>query len=314
MENSSIDIDKIAQELREQYVGRRVGPYYAWNPVSRTQVWQWCAAMGDNNPLYLGGENVIAPPTMLQMWAFRDVHGKYAPGSTDQNVYEVLGKFDAIGYSGSVAVSYDQTYHSYLKEGDEVHNFSSIISITDKKSTGLGEGFFVTERAEYYNQHDELFGEAEVCYFKYLPPEQTAKKPASSPQKIERIRPVENYDSKHYWQGLRDGKLLIQQCDSCATHRHPPQPMCENCQSLEWSAVESSGTGTIYSYTAIHYPEIPPFDYPNAIVLVDMDEGVRLASQLEGCDVQDIKIGSRVKTNIKQVQEGLCLPIFEVTK
>lgn len=314
MDNSPTDLEKKVQELREQYIGQRVGPYYSWNPVSRTQVWQWCAAMGDTNPLYLESDEVIAPPTMLQMWAFRDVHGKYAPGSTDQDVYELLGKLDTIGYSGTVAVSYDQTYHSYLKEGDEVHNYSSIINITDKKSTGLGEGYFVTERAEYFNQDDELFGEAEVTYFKYLPPEQAASQPSSGPKKIERIRPVENYDSKHYWQGLRDGKLLIQKCTGCATHRHPPQPMCENCQSLEWTAIESAGTGTIYSYTAIYYPEIPPFDYPNAIVLVDLDDGVRLASQLEGTEVEDIKIGSRVKTNIKEVQEGLCLPIFEVTE
>jgi uncharacterized OB-fold protein len=272
--------------------------------------------MGDTNPLYLDGEETIAPPTMLQMWAFRDVHGNYAPGSTDKDVYETLTKLNELGYSGSVAVSYDQTYYSYLKAGDTVHNYSSIINITDKKSTGLGEGFFVTESAEYYNQNDELIGKADVTYFKYLPPEAPAGNDNSSagPKKIERIRPVENYDSKHFWQGLRDGKLLIQRCESCNTLRHPPQPMCEKCQSLDWSGIESKGLGTIHSYTVMHYPEIPPFDYPNIIVLIDLDEGVRITSQLEGSDPDDINIGSRVTTNIKEVQEGLSLPIFEVIK
>ena len=60
----------------------------------------------------------------------------------------------------------------------------------------------------------------------------------------------------------------------------------------------------------MHYPEIPPFDYPNAIVLVDLDDGVRITSQLEGVEPEDIKIGSRVIAQIKEVQEGLCLPIF----
>lgn len=308
------NLDEAVQKLRDQYIGQRVGPYYAWNPVSRTQVWQWCAAMGDTNPLYLGGEQAIAPPTMLQMWAFRDVHGQYAPGSTDKDTYEVLTCLNELGYSGSVAVSYDQTYHSYLKEGDNVHNYSTIINITDKKSTGLGEGYFVTERAEYYNQDNELFGEAEVTYFKYLPPEQSgAKAESSAVKKIERIRPVENHDSKHYWQGLRDGKLLIQKCDDCSTHRHPPQPMCEKCQSLNWSSTESSGNGIIHSYTVMHYPEIPPFDYPNAIVLVDLEEGVRLVSQLEGVEPDDIKIGSAVTAQPTQVQEGLSLPIFKLS-
>lgn len=130
--------------------------------------------------------------------------------------------------------------------------------------------------------------------------------------KFERIRPVENYDTAHYWQGLRDGKLLLQECSNCETRRHPPQPMCENCQSLEWQAVESACKGTIHSYTVIHYPEIPPFEYPNAVVLVDLDEGVRLASQLQGTAPEDIRIGDRVTAQFVEVQEGMTLPIFEV--
>ena len=308
------NIDQQVVDLRAEYIGSRVGPYYAWNPVSRTQVWQWCAAMGDENPLYQQGESVVAPPTMLQMWAMRDVHGKYAPGSTEKDTYEVLGRFDQLGYSGTVAVSYDQTYHSYLEEGDLVHNFSTIINITDLKHTGLGEGFFVTERAEYFNQRDELFGEAEITYFKYRPPEQTASSQATTPTKIERIRPVENHDSKHFWEGLRSGKLLIQKCDECHTHRHPPQPMCEKCQSLAWSTTESSGHGTIHSYTAIHYPEIPPFDYPNTIVLVDLEEGVRIAAQLDMKHSKEVAVGLKVSARVEEVQEGLSLPIFEVEK
>lgn len=129
---------------------------------------------------------------------------------------------------------------------------------------------------------------------------------------IERIRPVENYDTQHYWQGLRDGKLLIQQCAACGVRRHPPQPMCEKCQSLDWTTIESGLEGTIHSYTVIHYPEIPPFDYPNAIVLVDLDEGVRLVAQLSGRDPEIIEIGQRVIAKLVEVQDGLTLPMFEV--
>lgn len=304
--------DPAARRLKEQYLGQRIGPCYAWNAVSRTQVWQWCSAMGDANPLYLAGEQVIAPPAMLQMWTLRDLQGRYAPGSVDRDTYEVLSKFDQLGFSATVAVNYDQSYHSYLKEGDRVHTYSTIVDITDRKSTALGEGYFVTEQAEYFNQHDELFGEARITYFKYRPPEQPPGKPPGSRPKIERIRPVENHDSKHYWQGLRDGRLLLQRCDACQTYRHPPQPMCQQCQSLKWSAQPSEGLGTIYSFTVLYYPEIPPFDYPNAIVLVSLDEGVRIASQLAGVAPDEIKIGARVKAHIKPVQEGLSLPVFRL--
>ena len=131
-------------------------------------------------------------------------------------------------------------------------------------------------------------------------------------KQIGRIHPVENHDTQHYWQGLREGKLLIQQCAACGLARHPPQPRCEKCQSLEWTTVESGLGGTIYSYTVIYYPEIPPFEYPNAVVLVDLDEGVRLASQLRGSDPDDIKIGQRVAAKLVEVQDNLTLPVFEV--
>ena len=312
MTEKSENNHKDLQDLRDRYINARVGPYYAWNKVSRTQIWQWCAAMGDTHGEYLDGEHAIAPPTMLQSWTFRDAKDQYAPGSTDKNTYEVLGKLDDLGYFGTVAVSYDQTYQRYLVEGDHIHSYSTIQSISDLKNTGLGEGCFVTEFAEYFDQDSELIGDATITYLKYKPSNPTPQQSDQQPRKIERIRPVENHDSKHYWQGLRDGKLLIQQCSDCQTFRHPPQPMCEACQSLKWQSVESARTGTIYSYTSIHYPEIPPFDYPNSIVLVDMDEGVRIAAQLSGTRHDEIPIGARVIASIEEVQEGLSLPIFSI--
>lgn len=128
--------------------------------------------------------------------------------------------------------------------------------------------------------------------------------------RINRVHPVENHDNAHYWQGLRDGKLLIQQCTQCGVLRHPPQPMCEHCQSLEWGTVVSSGKGTVYTYTVMHYPEIPPFDYPNAIVLVDLDEGVRIVSQLIDAPPPLPHIGMAVEMTIIPVQDGLSLPVF----
>lgn len=314
MSESELTVEKI----REDHINHRLGPYIGWNKVNRAQVWQWCAAMGDTNPLYLENDEVIAPPTMLQMWTMRDVRGNFPEGTVDKNVYEIMDKFGQIGYSATVATNYDQTYHSYLKEGDQVYSYHTIVDVTDKKSTGLGEGYFVTEHAQYYRSNDEikdeLFGEARISYFKYMPPEQTpgASSSGGGIKKIERIRPVENHDSKHFWQGLREGKLLIQQCSNCQVTRHPPQPMCEQCQSIEWNTIESKCEGTIYSYTVMHYPEIPPFDYPNAIVLVDLDEDVRIASQLTGTKPDDIVIGSRVKAKLVEVQDEMTLPVFEV--
>lgn len=170
--------------------GRRRGPYLAFNPVSRVQVWQWCSAMGDHNPLYLDddyrhrqglGSEVVAPPAMMQMWTMRDVNMRFAPGSTDEPPYEVFDVLSRRGFAGNVAVSYDIRFHRLLREGDRAHHFNTIDSISELKRTALGEGYFVVERAEFLDQQERLFAEALITYFQYRPAGDAAAQPAREP-------------------------------------------------------------------------------------------------------------------------------------
>ena len=56
--------------------------------------------------------------------------------------------------------------------------------------------------------------------------------------------------------------------------------MCPVCHSLELEWTPVSGHGTVYSYAFLHHPQHPAFEYPVKAVLVDLDEGVRLVSNL----------------------------------
>lgn len=157
-----------AQRL-EALKNHRLGPYLGFNPVSATQIWQWCSAMGDQNPSYLPGDDQIAPPAMMQMWTMRDINDRYAPGSTDAAPYRVFDEMQAMGYPANVAVSYDISFHRYLRVGERARHFTTVVSISEKKSTTLGVGFFVTERVEYHTQEKGLFAEALITYFQYQP-------------------------------------------------------------------------------------------------------------------------------------------------
>ncbi len=88
-----------------------------------------------------------------------------------------------------------------------------------------------------------------------------------------RIKPPMGLDNAWWWQMADEGKLGIQRCLGCRTLRHPPRPMCGDCHSLDWDAVESSGKGSICSYTVLHHPQFPGYDYPLIIVLVDLAGG-----------------------------------------
>jgi acyl dehydratase len=162
-------------ENLESLKGHRLGPYLSHNPVSATQIWQWCSAMGDNNPCYHPGENQIAPPAMMQMWTMRDINDRYAPGSTAVPPYQVFDDLQAIGYPANVAVSYDIQFHRYLRVGDRAKHFTTVVNISDKKSTRLGTGYFVTERVEYLTNEETLFAEALITYFQYQPAQDSAQ-------------------------------------------------------------------------------------------------------------------------------------------
>jgi len=167
--------------------GQRNGPYRSFNPVSRTQIWQWCAAMGDNNPLYhdeayrrgAGLERPVAPPAMMQMWTMRDVSMQFAPGSTEAPPYAVFDVLAAQGYAANVAVSYDICFHRLLEEGDSAHHFTTIESISALKKTAVGDGYFVVEHAEYFDQHSKLFAEARITYLQYHPASPSPPQPAA---------------------------------------------------------------------------------------------------------------------------------------
>jgi uncharacterized OB-fold protein len=123
-------------------------------------------------------------------------------------------------------------------------------------------------------------------------------------------RPGITRDSEFFWNGLRDGKLLIQRCASCHRLQHPPAPMCPSCQGLEMDAIEASGRGTIHSFVVAHHPPIPPFEYPHVVVLVDLEEGTRLVSRLVGVAPDDVRIGAPVAVEIERIDDSFSIHQF----
>jgi uncharacterized OB-fold protein len=125
-----------------------------------------------------------------------------------------------------------------------------------------------------------------------------------------RIGPWSNTDTQFFWDGTREGKLLVQQCSLCQKLRHPPGPACQHCHSLGWRAVEVSGRGELYSYTVLHHPIAPGFDGPALVVVVQLEEGIRFVSNLVNSSVESLEIGEPLEVIFVDQEEGYTLPIF----
>ena len=130
------------------------------------------------------------------------------------------------------------------------------------------------------------------------------------PAKPTRMRPPLAHDNAWWWEGVDEGRLLIQKCTDCGTLRHPPRPMCHQCQSIGWTGVEASGKGTVHSYTVMHHPPIPGYEYPLAVALIDLEEGTRIVSNIGGVGPEEVHIGMKVQCQIDELEGEFKLPIF----
>jgi uncharacterized OB-fold protein len=128
-----------------------------------------------------------------------------------------------------------------------------------------------------------------------------------------RPRPALTQDNTFFFDGAREGRLLIQRCASCGVLRHPPRPACASCRSFDWDTVESSGRGTVYSYVVVHHPQVPAFDYPLPIAVVELEEGTRLVADLIGIEPDAVAIGMPVTVEFVATDDELTLPMFRPT-
>lgn len=298
-------------------VGKEYGRVYAWDAVNAPMIRQWCELMGVDAAPYLQAGAVVAPPAMLQVWCMEGPEANhYPPGSTTENPYEVLKLLEAQGFPAVVAVNSELSFTRDVREGERLYYTTRLDAVGEEKTTGLGTGFFVTLVMSYFAQAeggDEPVGQLLFRVFKFRPAQAQAPavKPAETPAPAaKRPPPGISDDTRFFWDGARAGRLLIQRCKSCATLRHPPGPVCPSCQSFEWDTLQASGRGTVYSFVVMHYPEVPPFDHPNPIALIELDEGTRLIAQLVGVKPAEVSIGQAVQVEFNHFDGDLVLPQF----
>jgi uncharacterized OB-fold protein len=135
--------------------------------------------------------------------------------------------------------------------------------------------------------------------------------PASRLPTSGRPRPAVSRDTRFFWDGAAEGRLLIQRCTACQTLRHPPGPACPRCQSFDWDTLESTGLGTVRSYTVLHHPKPAGFTEPAIVALVDLDEGTRILSNIDA-DPADVAIDARVSVFFLPQAEGWTVPQFRL--
>lgn len=136
--------------------------------------------------------------------------------------------------------------------------------------------------------------------------------PTSTPPAPERPLPTPTRESQPYWDGLREGRFMLQHCAKCGKARHYPRPVCPHCFSMENTWREAPLGGRIHSWTVCHHP----FNFffksmaPYVVALVDMEAGVRVNAPLRGVADDALKIGAPVRLAFEPVTKDVTLPYF----
>ena len=129
-----------------------------------------------------------------------------------------------------------------------------------------------------------------------------------------RMLPTLDEHKRPFWTGGADGHLLIARCTQCALWVSPPAADCPDCGGA-LVARPVSGRGTVFTYTVNYQPFNPAVPVPYVIAIVALDEqaDLRIASNIVDCEPESVYVGLRVEVRFERHQvdgDAVFVPVF----
>jgi uncharacterized OB-fold protein len=129
------------------------------------------------------------------------------------------------------------------------------------------------------------------------------------------VRPLPEPDDDlvaEFWQHCAEGRLCFQRCSACGRWRHLPRNLCAGCGSAEWNWQPSSGRGRVFSWTVTHQALLRDFPepVPYAVLVVELEEGVRMVAGLRGLAPSELVLDLPVEVVFESVGDRARLPFF----
>ena len=131
---------------------------------------------------------------------------------------------------------------------------------------------------------------------------------------FDKLLPTPDADSKPFWAGCRNHKLMFQKCADCGEVRWPPSILCPQCHSQDTQWIESGGKGTIYTFVVYHQAFHPAFKdkLPYVAAVVQLEEGPMMLTNIIGCPHESLKCEMAVRVTWDDVSDEFSLPKFQL--
>jgi hypothetical protein len=126
------------------------------------------------------------------------------------------------------------------------------------------------------------------------------------------VLPFANSDTKPFWDGCLEGRLLLQRCSACGAWRHPPSPICPVCLSDAHEWVASRGRGTVYTFTVVREPrkgweKLVPY----VLAVIVLEEGPHVLSNVVNIAPEKVTVGMPVEVTFAELDGSTKLPLFQ---
>jgi uncharacterized OB-fold protein len=125
--------------------------------------------------------------------------------------------------------------------------------------------------------------------------------------------PAIDHLSAPFWEGCQEGRLRLQTCTACRKPQFPPGPVCTHCGSPDSEWIDSSGRASVYSWIVVRHPipvEVYADDVPYVVALVELEEGVRMPTNIVDCAPEAVSAGMPLEVCFRDVSETITLPQF----
>jgi uncharacterized OB-fold protein len=128
--------------------------------------------------------------------------------------------------------------------------------------------------------------------------------------------PTISGETKPFWDSCRKGELIIQQCSNCNEYQYYPRGICSNCWTNDVKWIHSTGKGKVWTYTITYQNRTPGFaeDVPYVLALVELEEGVKMFTNIIACDPKEVRIGMEVEVTFVKANNFITIPYFQPIK
>jgi uncharacterized OB-fold protein len=124
--------------------------------------------------------------------------------------------------------------------------------------------------------------------------------------------PSPDLETQPFWDGCKEGRFLIRHCNACGEDHFYPRPFCPTCWSDDVAWKEASGRATLYTFSIVHQNDLPPFGerVPYVAAIVDLEEGPRVMTNIEGVEHDALRIGMPLVVDYKPISDDVTIAIF----